>query len=120
LRIFPGAVGASGLIAAPWIPHESLTNGSGTILSAFLWSALDCTSAFAVMPDKKGIAIVLGELTADLTGAVTAGEPCVVVAWPLGVEGRKRHAGSAVYAPRDRLVAAARAVWIEVPLSSWA
>jgi hypothetical protein len=50
---------------------------------------------------------------------VAPGEPCVVLGWPLGVDGRKHLAGSAVYAPGGRLVAIARAVWIEVPLSTW-
>ncbi len=119
LRIFPGSIAGSALLAAPWIPHEALADGSGTVESEFLWSALDCTSAFAVLPEKEGVAIVLGELTADLTGTVAAGEPCVVVGWSLGVEGRKRRAASAVYAPGGRLIAAARAVWIEVPASTW-
>ena len=119
LRIFPGAIDESGLVAAPWIPHESLADASGTILSEFLWSALDCTSGFAVMPEKEGVAIVLGELTVDLVGSVAADEPCVVGGWPLGVEGRKRRAGSAVYAPGGHVVAAARAVWIEVSASTW-
>lgn len=119
LRIFPGSIDGSALLAAPWIPHESLADGAGVVQPEFLWSALDCTGAFAVMPEKEGVAIVLGELTVDLTGTVAVGEPCVVVGWSLGTEGRKRSAGSALYAPGGRLVAAARAVWIEVPASTW-
>lgn len=119
LRIFPGAIAGSSLLAAPWIPHESLADGSGVVQSEFLWSALDCTGAFAVLPENEAVAIVLGELTVDLTGTIAAGEPCVVVGWSLGIEGRKRGAGSALYAPGGRLVAAARAVWIEVPASTW-
>lgn len=119
LRIFPGPMDGSALLAAPWIPHESLADGSGVVQSEFLWSALDCTGAFAVLPDNDQIAIVLGELTVDLTGTVAAGEPCVVVGWSLGIDGRKRGAGSALYASGGRLVAVARAVWIEVPASTW-
>lgn len=119
LRIFPGSMEASTLVAAPWIPHVSLADDSGVVQSEFLWSALDCTGAFAVLPDNEAVAIVLGELTVDVTGTVAAGEPCVVVGWSLGNEGRKRGAGSALYAPGGRLVAAARAVWIEVPASTW-
>ncbi len=119
LRLFPGSIAGSALLAAPWIPHEALADDSGTVKPEFLWSALDCPTAFAVMPEEEGVAIVLGELTADLTGTVAVGELCVVVSWQLGVEGRKRRAASAVYAPGGRLIAAARAVWIEVPASTW-
>jgi hypothetical protein len=42
-----------------------------------------------------------------------------VTGWSLAVEGRKRLAGSAVHAQDGRLVALARAVWIEVPLNDW-
>jgi hypothetical protein len=55
--------------------------------------------------------------------AVTAGAlrvPTVVTAWPLGAEGRKRIAASAIHADDGgRLVAMARAVWIEVPSAEW-
>jgi hypothetical protein len=65
------------------------------------------------------VAIVLGELCAAISGEITPGERCVVAGWPLTVAGRKRLAGSAVYGEDGRLVALARAVWIEVPLSDW-
>jgi hypothetical protein len=63
--------------------------------------------------------VVLGELAASILGTVKAGERCVVLGWPLGVEGRKHLAGTAIYAPDQRLLALARAVWIEVPLNTW-
>lgn len=119
LRIFPGSVNDTSTIAAPWTPDVSLADESGNLKSEFLWSALDCTGAFTFFPLPDGVAIVLGELAASLTGAVKPGERCVVLGWPLGVKGRKRLAGTAIYAPNDRLVAVARAVWIEVPLSTW-
>jgi len=119
LRIFPGSVNGSPLIAAPWKPDASLTDESTNVKSEFLWSALDCTGGFAVLPLPEGVAIVLGELCATIVAELALGECCVVIGWPLGVEGRKRIAGSAVYASSGRLVAKARAVWIEVPLSTW-
>ena len=72
-----------------------------------------------VLPLPEGVAIVLGELCATIVAQIAPGELCVVIGWPLGVEGRKRLAGSAVYAASGRLVAKARAVWIEVPLNTW-
>ena len=119
LRIFPGAVNGGPTVAAPWVPTASLTNDLGRVKSELLWSALDCVGAF-VNPIPEGVAVVLGELCASIIGEVMSDEKCVVIGWPLGIEGRKRLAGSAVFALEGRLVAIARAVWIEVPRSSWA
>jgi hypothetical protein len=38
--------------------------------------------------------------------------------WPLQVDGRKRFAGSAVFSESGKLVALARAIWLEVPASA--
>ena len=119
LRIFPGALEGASTIAAPWIPDASLAGESGRVRSEFVWAALDCTGGFAVMPAPEGAAVVLGELCVSILGEIVPGERCVVLGWPLGKEGRKRLAGSALYAQDERLVAVARAVWIEVPLSTW-
>ena len=40
------------------------------------------------------------------------GERCVVVGWPLGEEGRKLYAGTALYGEDGRPLARARATWI--------
>lgn len=119
LRILPGALEGSATVAAHWTPDPSLGDDSGHVRSEFLWSALDCTGAFPLMPLPDDKLIVLGELTASITGQIQVGDTCVVLGWPLGAEGRKRLAGTAIYASAGRLVALARAVWIEVPLSTW-
>lgn len=121
LRIFPGGVHAAGpaLLAAPWTPDASLADDDGTVRPEFLWAALDCPGGFAVLPPVGSVTVVLGELCASIEGAVQVGEPCVVTAWPLAMDGRKHLAGSAVYGADGRLVARARAVWLEVPASTW-
>jgi len=113
MRIFPGRIEARSLVAAPWVPEASLLGAE------FHWAALDCTSGFAVLPVPDGKAIVLGELCARIDGAVAAGEQCVVVGWALGVEGRKRLGGSAIFDSSGRARAVARATWIEVPASAF-
>jgi hypothetical protein len=118
LRIFPGPLPDSTTIAAPWIPDASLAEASGRVQSEFIWAALDCAGAFVHFPLPEGLAIVLGELTASIRSDFRPGERCTVMAWPLGGEGRKRFSGTAVHAP-DRLVALARATWIEVPSETW-
>lgn len=119
LRIFPGPVRGASILAAPWIPDPTLADEKGAVKPEFLWAALDCPGAFAVMPSRPDVAIVLGELCASIAGEVQSGERCIALAWPIGVEGRKRFAGSAIYTADGRLVASARAVWIEVAASAW-
>lgn len=119
LRIFPGATGSQSMVAAPWIPDSSLADDSNVVRSEFLWSALDCTSAFALLPIPEGKAIVLGELCARIDGSITPSEHCVVIGWPLQVDGRKRFAGSAVFSNSGRPAAVGRATWIEVPASAF-
>ncbi len=118
LRIFTGPVPGRDLVAAPWVVDATLAE-NGRIPGEFIWAALDCPGAFAVMPETDGIAIVLGELTARVTGSVRPGETCVAVGWPIRIEGRKRLAGSAVYSESGALLGVARAVWIEVPQSAF-
>ena len=119
LRIFPGVVGAAGLLAAPWVPDASLADASGRVAPEFVWAALDCPSGFAVFPLPEGTAIVLGELCASVTGELAVGQPAVVSSWPIAHEGRRRTAGTAIHTEDGTQVAVARAVWIEVPASGW-
>jgi hypothetical protein len=62
---------------------------------------------------------VLGQLTASIRGQVMPGDKCVAMGWPLQVDGRKRFAGSAVFSESGKLVALARAIWLEVPASAF-
>jgi hypothetical protein len=119
LRIFPGSLEADGRVAAPWIPDRSLANGSFTVGREFLWAALDCTSGFAVSPIPEGKAIVLGELSARIDGDVVPDDKCVVVGWPLRIEGRKRLSAAAVLKDSGELLAVGHATWIEVPASAF-
>jgi hypothetical protein len=119
LRIFAGSVSGASILASPWIPDPTLADANGTVKPEFLWAALDCPGAYAVMPSRQDTAIVLGELCASIVGKAQSGERCIAIAWPLGVEGRKRFAGSAIYTAEGQLVAFARAVWIEVAASEW-
>jgi hypothetical protein len=119
LRIFPGSLDADGTVAAPWVPDRSLANAAGVVGREFLWAALDCTSGFAVLPIPQGRAIVLGELSARIVGDVGADDKCVVVGWPLRIEGRKRFSAAAVLHASGELAAVGRATWIEVAASAF-
>ena len=114
MRIFPGSVGDGPSLAAPWVPDDSLAGNDGNVLPEFLWAALDCAGAFANWPPEDK-AVLLGEFCARIYGPVSPGQSCVVVAWPIAIEGRKRLSGTAVFSPSGKTVAVARATWIEVP-----
>ena len=109
LRIFPGPIEGSELLACSW-PGEDLADGDGAVAPKFVWAALDCPSGFACMP--LGSMTVLASMTAELRGPVTVGDEHVVVAWELSSEGRKHQAGSAIYAAGGACVALAEALWI--------
>jgi hypothetical protein len=53
-------------------------------------------------------------MTGAVTGQVKVGEPCVVLGWSLGRQGRKIFAGTALFGQDGRLVARARQTWIQV------
>jgi hypothetical protein len=111
LRIFAGAVHGRDLVAAPWVPDDSLADGDGVVRREFVWAALDCPGAFAVGFSSRG-ETVLGRLTAEVRAPVRAGEPHVVIGWPLGEDGRKLYAGTALTTAAGELCGLARATWI--------
>jgi hypothetical protein len=108
LRIFPGPVeGREGVVAAPWTPEE--------VRPEIIWAALDCPSGWAV-DDFQRQGVLLGRMAAVIHELPTVGERHVVIGWPVGEDGRKRHAGSALFSAEGDLLAAARSTWI-VPSS---
>jgi hypothetical protein len=116
LRIFPGPVDGGDLHAAAWTPTVELAE-DGVLPARFVWAALDCPTSVPVAndaadPDYKPI--VLARLAARRLADVEPGRAHVVVSWPLGIDGRKRQAGSALYTDEGDLRAYARALWIEL------
>lgn len=104
LAIRVGAVaGREPLHAAPWTPTESG--------SEIVWASIDCPGAYAVGAEGRG-ETVLGRMTARVLRVPDAGEPCVVAAWPVGEDGRKLFAGTALFADDGELLAISRQVWI--------
>lgn len=113
LRIFAGPVDEPGIVAAPWTPDASLVNNEGTVRPEFIWAALDCPGGWALLMEQYGAKPpVLGRLAANLITPVRGDERCVIVAWPLGAEGRKLYCGSALFSHGAELRAVARATWI--------
>ncbi|MEX2048335.1 MAG: hypothetical protein WEB90_02030, partial [Gemmatimonadota bacterium] len=104
LGIYAGAVtGREPLHAAPWTVHESA--------SEMVWAAIDCPGAYAVGAEGRG-ETVLGRMAARVLRVPDIGARCVVVSWPLGEDGRKLYAGTALFAEDGELLAYARQTWI--------
>jgi hypothetical protein len=112
LGIFAGPVAArDGLVAAPWTPAADVAGADGLVRPEFVWASLDCPGAFAVGFAGRG-ATVLGRLAARIDSRPRPGEPHVVVGWPLGEEGRKLFAGTALFSAAGEVRGVARAVWV--------
>jgi hypothetical protein len=105
LEIYAGPVaGREPLHAAPWTVRESSPE--------LVWAAIDCPGAYAVGTEGRGEP-VLGRMTARVSALPAPGDRCVVVSWPLGEDGRKLFAGTALFAEDGELLAISRQTWIE-------
>jgi hypothetical protein len=113
LRIFPGSERPGEAVAAPWLPDPGLADEQGSIRSEFSWAALDCIGYFAIAAPDYPLAL-LGRITAHLIGSLQPEERCVVQGFGLGREGRKLHAGTALYGSDGQLRGLARQTWIVV------
>jgi hypothetical protein len=111
LRIFAGQLDG-GLVAAPWLPADSLDAGDGKVAVRYHWAALDCPGFFAVSDGRQ--AMLLGEMQAHLDRRVRTGDPCTVIGWRIGGEGRKHYVGTAIFDVEGELCARASATWIAI------
>ena len=102
LRIFAGPLG-DGRFAATWSPTE--------VRPELVWAALDYPGAIAVgFPDRGET--LLGRFAVTIDELPEPDERCVVLAWPLGEDGRKLYAATALFGEDSRTLARARAIWI--------
>ncbi len=113
-RVFPGPVEGRRVVATPWTPEDEWLADGDFVRPEFVWAVLDCPTHFALEIGRPGILTMMGRMTARLLEPVPIGEPHVVMAWPIGSEGRKHEAGSAVFSGSGELRAAAKAIHIEV------
>jgi hypothetical protein len=111
LRIFPGRLDGSTVVAAPWTPDESVSGSGGLVGRRHVWAALDCPSYFGLHGAPMAL---LGRLTARIDRLPEVGEPLVVIGWPIAADGRKHYAGSALLDEHGDEVAVAAATWIEI------
>jgi len=111
MRIFASPIEGRDLVAAAWLPDPSLGGADGKVLPEFMWAALDCPGFFACGGGSSGA--LLGLYAARIHRRVRIGEPCVIVGWELGRDGRKHYTGTAIYDEAGELCGLATATWIE-------
>ncbi len=112
LRVFAGRCGNRALIAAPWVPDVTLSDGEGKVRPEFISAVLDCPGGFAARDDV--VPMLLGEFTAHIDRRVHVDEPCVVIGWKIESIGRKFQVGTALFDEDGELCARARGLWIEL------
>ncbi len=88
-----------------------MLDDNGQVRTEIVWGALDCPGYFAAGGDSPPWAL-LGELTGEIYRPIPGDEELVVFCWPLGSEGRKSWAGTAVANASGELLAASRSLWI--------
>lgn len=118
LRIAPGPVPGREIWAAPWTPDASVAYDGPSVPAEIVWAALDCPSGIAAMEAaavEPDTAILLGRMTATVAALPAVGEECRLLAWPIGRDGRKLMAGSAVLGRGGDVLAVASTVWLTVP-----
>ncbi|WAL69533.1 hypothetical protein ORV05_17730 [Amycolatopsis cynarae] len=112
LRIIPGPVPGTDLVADVWTPAPDLAGADGAVTPEFVWAALDCPSGLAAMLLDGLPSMLLGRMSSWLLAPVPAGEPVVCAGWLSGHEGRKYFGGSALYSADGTLLAHSSALWI--------
>ncbi|WP_084965640.1 PaaI family thioesterase [Thermoactinospora rubra] len=109
LRIFPGPVEGSDVVAAGWrVPHTVVEEDGVPV--PVIGAVLDCVTGWAHF--GPGESALLGRLTLQVHRPVYPGGTYSVVGRATGREGRKLYGHSGIYEVDGTLVAAAKAVWI--------
>ncbi|MGE0151704.1 MAG: hypothetical protein AB7R90_03745 [Reyranellaceae bacterium] len=115
LRVWAGRVDGSeerGVAAVLWTPDPRLAGADGFLPDEFLWGALDCPGATAVLREDDERTVLTGRMTGRVEKRLRAGEPATVLAWPIAAEGRKLTSGTAVIDAAGEVCARALILWI--------
>jgi hypothetical protein len=111
LRLFPGQLPGSEILAAPFVPDAALADVGGALASELTWAAVDCPQLWALMlaaPADSAERVVTSGLAATLHAPLQAGRRYVVIAWPAGREADRLYADAAVLSEHGETIAVAR------------
>jgi hypothetical protein len=113
LRIVAGPVGDDGMVATSWMPPPFAADAGGVLSVEAMWAALDCSAGFAWMHRLvAGTAIITARMTALIDQPLQVGRRYTVIGWPIAQEGRKLHAGTAIFDASGKLQARSRQLWL--------
>jgi len=112
-EVFAGPLEGRSGVASAWTPPEWTADEEGRVRREFLWSVLDCPTYFAAFAGGELPLAFLARMTCRIHSAAIPGEDHVVVAWPLGSDGRKHRAAAAVLTSGGEVLAIAEALMIE-------
>lgn len=117
LRLLPGPVDGGPVHATTWTPAEWMVGPDGAVPPEIVWGVLDCPGAIMFArhyPDEEFFA-ALGTMAVDIIEPIRAGETYSVLAWPLGRDGRKLYAGTALTGAAGNVHALSDQVCIAMP-----
>ena len=97
---------------AAWVPDLEFGASDQLLRPEFLWAAMDCPTGFAAGFPTAG-KLVTGRLAVQQLKEIRTGAGCLLMSWPLGIEGRKHFSAACLYQD-DELCAVARATWIRI------
>jgi hypothetical protein len=113
LRIVPGPVGNDGMVATTWTPPAPMADASGQLVVGATWAALDCSAGIAwIHRLGAGTAIVTARITATIDQPLQVGHQYTVIGWPIAQEGRKLHAGTAIFDATGKVQARSLQLWL--------
>jgi hypothetical protein len=114
LHLYTGSVEGKDLVACTWTPSANLDLGDHYVAPEFIHAALDCPSYWS-LPRAGSMAALLARLTSsiDASELPRIGEELIVAAWPIGSDGRKHRAATALFTASGAVIARAEALWIE-------
>ena len=111
LRIFPAPF-TKDIYVAAWGPDVEFGDDQRLLRPEFLWAAMDCPTGFAAGFPTAG-KLVTGRLAVQQLKSIRTGAGCVIMSWPLGIDGRKHFSAACLY-QNEELCAVARATWIRI------
>ncbi|MGH2954020.1 MAG: hypothetical protein ACRDK9_08375 [Solirubrobacterales bacterium] len=110
LRLFPGRLNGSRIVAAPFEPG-ALADGSEFLGSELAWAAVDCPQLWALMmdaPPDSPERVVTSRLAGTVRDRIRANQRYVVMAWPAGRDGDRLHADAAIVSEEGEPIGVAR------------
>jgi hypothetical protein len=111
--VFAGRVEGRDMVASTWVPPTWAEGETGHVSPELIWAALDCPAYFSTHIEGELTTAMLARMTGRVAAPVATGVEYVVAAWPIEIDGRKQHAGSALFSADGEVLAAARALMIE-------